>query len=815
MKYLSFIISLLFATSVFSQKPGNIVPPSDCEGAQMVVGPDGKFHSVYQNVICNGGSQTIEWRYCSTDALMSTSTIPGCFTETTTTLVNNNDGTYTYTNEEGVEVIIGQEITVNQYISGDTIYTSVEGELGTIDDSFVTITNEVDTNLIDNTVYFITTTTDENGNQIIDTTGCKALPTGYIVSLVNDSYVIENGCDTLLISDIYSNDTPCTDVQTGQEVAGTYQIISVNEDSCFESLVLTPTGVEIFDCQSEPKLCSFDYEVTCPDGQKDTATVTIQTVPDPIGEIRLNKSNNAENNEVESGETFTYTYTICNDPNATGDITDIEFLDELDMTCFTNVAPEDFKDENGNIVGGTGYDQITGELTFDWAGPLVPGQCVSADVSVQVLKPSGFEFIPNIAYVEGNDGVNGPGSTSAYDIDVVNETEFAEALVSSDDSDPTSVLFTPAYTKQPSGALVSGEPIRNVLKGIEDDGSETVLAEWVGIEGQAANTTTEITSTNILNYLSGTNGNGSTFSFDLGAWMIGNGFNLDDYTDFKLCVFTGGQGSTTCPVESTNENNDTAFSISCNIMAASTFGSASTCTDPFPRSVTNNAVHDLPVQSWLIEQCNYQGTVVNSSPTKTFIFNETPITGDYNTLNETQQNSYTYKLYSDDGLCQSVQYHTSSLYAGSCPNADFAFSGGASTDTSTDGCWRNLSTNCTCGSRVTIQRGRDIDVPGQSTMGMMIFNRISTLDCPWTNYKMEVYVNGTHTFDVLEPGRYFFVPGETPVNVVEPGTTNQFTIPSNYIDGAFVKTGDVVEVRISFDTCNCANYSHNYQYTLT
>lgn len=300
----------------------------------------------------------------------------------------------------------------------------------------------------DQTISFTDTDTKLTEQEVCDIIDSKP-PPAYVSSLSNDVYTIDIGCDTFLL-DIFANDVECYDPVTGLKGPRNYSVIpsSLSPSGCFADIRLNPAGVELNGCQDDPLICSFDYT----DG-KDTATVTIITVPDPLGVVRLGKVNNSKGNEIESGQMITYTFAICNEVGATGPISDIDFIDNLDQGCFDNVSVDDAVDQNGNAVATPTYDAGTGDLGLVFSGPIEAGECISFDVSATVIKNEGFEFIANNAFVEANDGINGQGSTNAYALDVVNEKESSKVNAMLEEFSATDGMFefSETFTKEPSG----------------------------------------------------------------------------------------------------------------------------------------------------------------------------------------------------------------------------------------------------------------------------------------------------------------------------------------------------------------------------
>lgn len=235
----------------------------------------------------------------------------------------------------------------------------------------------------------------------------------YQVNAVDGSTITDRCIFNINLAD--NGDTPCQvdGTQFGNSSyalvngSGNYEdegfVINIDDDGTAMVII---TGNE---CDSLHLGVTFDYIITCPDGTSNDATWTINYTPPPIGEIRLNKSFTVETSE--SGDIVEIQLTVTN--VGTGPITDIEVTDPIDIAIFQIPA-------TGGLLQGqsvTGSVSLLGNvIVWDLQGTsLAPNASITQSVFLEQID--NFEYYPNAAKAEGNDGVNGPASTVDYGID--------------------------------------------------------------------------------------------------------------------------------------------------------------------------------------------------------------------------------------------------------------------------------------------------------------------------------------------------------------------------------------------------------------
>ena len=417
--------------------------------------------------------------------------------ETVTTLVDNGDGTYTYTSEDGTVTTLTAGTDVNEIVNNG--------------DGTKTITHTS----VDGTV----------------TTWCVPTCNTTIASETGETFELESTCSTQVF-DISTNDIPCeTRDEDGNLISsgnGIYQLKSISQPN---NAQFTPTGdgkvyVTPTNC-SEPFVTDIETCIVCPDGTKsNTAKDVFIFVPPPIGSPRIDKINDAEGNQVETGQTITYTLTILNDPaTATGPISNSIVTDIFDLSCFdlsSITADIPVGPNNQTPFGFLSLDPL-GNFTWFASDDLLPGESASVDISMTVIKPAGFEYIVNTAKIEScilkDDAGNCIGEGSDSDIDVVNESEFPEARHEWGNISSNGIISTSSqeYIKQPSGSLIAcAEPFRY------EHYREGVL--WETITGTLCGNDYASDRTDGLSILdftpTGDFGNGLSFGFNINNWNI-------------------------------------------------------------------------------------------------------------------------------------------------------------------------------------------------------------------------------------------------------------------------------------------------------
>jgi len=459
-------------------------------------------------------------------------------------------------------------IDITHVQSNDTTWTYITGELGTSDTTYFTEIVTQDTNILDGNIFYIENHCDEFGVCDIDTVGCKPLPLTYTISVTGEEWVDSTCMQT--IHDSNALDMQCLN---GQYIVDSIVVSSVPVGAN-PNVGMAANGQIWFTpipCSSSITAMIYSRYVCDIDGDGDLDTsnqqVDIRThIPQPVGDIRISKTNNTNDNQFSTGDEFTWTFVATN--VGAGNVTN-------------TVIRDDFPDCVDVISDDSGITPtVTPNNVYEWdftPNTVALSASISFDVNVSTDNcPPGTEFLSNIVQVVGGDG-NG-GQTSDSDFDALNERQEPEARVDSDlDSNTGIVTFTPDLIKLPSGApVISGIPSRYVLKGQQANGSYIELAEFAGITDDPVALYTETTATGILGFMTGIIGNSSPFGFDLVGWMVANNLAIADFSDFKLCAFVGGDagGALTvdpdCPTESVNPDNDTDFEIECKL--AATFG---------------------------------------------------------------------------------------------------------------------------------------------------------------------------------------------------------------------------------------------------
>lgn len=466
----------------------------------------------------------------------------------------------------------GSPTTTEQYYSGDTLYTVING----IEEWQYCETNS-DTSIVENIAYKIQTCYASDGGTYVDTTGCDALPPIYMISEVGEVF-IDSTC-MQRYHDITSNDMLCP--------GGFYIVDSITLTTTPESST-APADIDVLpngliQLTIFPGFCTYyiEYNVytryVCGTDTSNQAKDVVIHLPPPIGDARIAKVNDAESNTVDSGDVFTYTISVCN--VGTGPILNGEVTDQL-PSCLTYISSDS--------------GAATGNL-YEWTlpSPWPADTCYATDVVVQV-DCIGFESITNVARVTGGDGQG--GETSDLDIDIVNENQVAEARVMWSDPDPNTGFVTASFEfiKAPSGALI-GCGVNYEWPYYLEDGTL-----WETITGHTCSTDYVSDRTDGLSVLdfspSGDIGNGLNFQWNKRDWAVATGHvyaatgasnkngntpitateSLSDRTfaqELRTDIFIGGIDPATgkphpdCPIISANPDNSSEI---CKIIGAFT-----------------------------------------------------------------------------------------------------------------------------------------------------------------------------------------------------------------------------------------------------
>jgi len=376
------------------------------------------------------------------------------------------------------------------------------------------------------------------------TTWCVPTCNTTIASEVGETFAMDSNCGVQTFNINTNGDLPCeTRDEDGNLISsgdGIYTLKGIDNPTNLDLVALTTDGkaiVQPIDC-NKPIAEGIQTCIVCPDGTVSNIVTDLFTfTPPPIGDIRVDKNNDTSSNTASTGDTYTYTIVVCNDPNATGPITDITVTDNL-PTELTYVS-----DDGGT---GSGVTSNAGQIvTWTFPGPLAPGACESLDIAVEVTGAIGFEFIANITTASGDDGINGPDSTTDSDIDVINEYEASVTTNTVTDENYTNGEFTieETFIKEPSGALAPcGEPYTRTFKK-KSDGS--IISEVTGTLCNNDDVWTGAGIGDITPFITGGTGNGQPIIIEKMNAAIAfniNGANADDW--IVEIQFGGGE----CPL---------------------------------------------------------------------------------------------------------------------------------------------------------------------------------------------------------------------------------------------------------------------------
>lgn len=407
-------------------------------------------------------------------------------------------------------------------------------------------------------------------------------------------------------------------------------------------------------CSCEAAILEFQYDLISDCGTE-TALHTVMIDPPPTGELIVGKEMIWIPNEDGTPTQVSISICATNNPSSSGNLVTWTLTDNLDPACFTNPQTTD---PNIVITGNTVVYSESGQS-------LAPGaqQCASYTSSVVPGKTN----YPNIVAGTAQDESGNTSEDTAPDI--VTALPQPESRVEVSDPDPNGITSISVTDNKSDGSPITAcEPHRFEISFVHPitGATETYCVAGNRCEdlGSYLDCGGTLPASQIIPYLSGSV-TGGNMLFDQGGFAGSQGHvyaatgqsvlngnqpitdrtleNRTFATDYTFCTFVGGTDpitgvqSTTCPVESTNEDN---CDTTCNLPVART-SNFDVDTNNYPTSpndpshiiVSTETVNDAGdniVSSLSITGCEpYPGTItqvpaIASIFTESFVY---PIDG--------------------------------------------------------------------------------------------------------------------------------------------------------------------------------------------
>ena len=272
--------------------------------------------------------------------------------------------------------------------------------------------------------------------------------------------------------------------------------------------------------------------IKCPDGSISNSAIDVITyIPPPVGEVRISKNNNTDDNQVEEGEVFSYQISVSN--VGTGDVIDPVVRDLL-PACLQYVG-----------TNATVTPTVSGqEIEFDFTGTTIPantGGGIVFNIDVEVVC-NDFVIQTNLINVTADDGAG--GVTSDNDVDNVEELSFCvpEASLRPFANNFGRIHFDLDIIQQPVGAAPCGTEIQIP---IYRDGVlwETLTGDYCDAINTTNFSTDRTDNLSVLNY--GIQGDATFISWNNNTWNTAISNDLNGGTCDYCC--TRAQSAYTAP----------------------------------------------------------------------------------------------------------------------------------------------------------------------------------------------------------------------------------------------------------------------------